>query len=260
MGQVIRPPQSKTFLANALVLIPALNEESCIASTVAAWLRLGARGVRVVDNRSTDNTAEIAREAGAEVMAAAQRGYGAAAWRGLQDWPADVEWVVFSSADGSDQLTAAELAAWQGVMEAGADLIIGDRTSLKESRAQLKWTQRFGNWLVREAVFRGWGQRFKDMGSLRAMRHGALTGLNLADRGFGWNVEMQVRAIESGWKIVELPVRYYPRTSGTSKISGSISGTLRAGKGMLWMLGFLWMLRRQNSANKALGNAMRRSS
>ena len=83
------------------------------------------------------------------------------------------------------------------------------------------------------------------MGSLRLMRRDGLVALGLADRGFGWNVEMQVRAMEAGWKIVELPVTYHPRQSGQSKISGSWTGTLRAGRGIVRMLAMLWMLRRR---------------
>lgn len=236
------------FLQRATVLIPALNEAPCIASTVAAWLKLGVRAVRVVDNNSTDGTAAAARAAGAEVVLEPQRGYGAAAWRGLHNWPAEIDWVIFSSADGSDRISVSELSAWQNAVESGADLVIGDRVSLKESRRELKWTQRAGNRLVCEAIRVGWKAQFKEMGSLRVVRHDALMGLELVDRGFGWNVEMQVRAIERGWRIVELPVRYYPRTAGASKISGSMGGTLRAGKSMLRMLAFLWMLRRQNRA------------
>ena len=85
-------------------------------------------------------------------------------------------------------------------------------------------------------------------------RIGAWVALGLADRGFGWNVEMQVRAMEAGWKIVELPVTYHPRPSGESKISGSWAGTLRAGHGIMRMLALLWMLRwRRSEAGVAAG-------
>ena len=85
------------------------------------------------------------------------------------------------------------------------------------------------------------------MGSLRLMRGDPLIALGLADRGFGWNVEMQVRAMQVGWKIVEFPVTYYPRQSGESKISGNWAGTLRAGHGIVRMLALLWMLRWRRS-------------
>jgi len=132
-------------------------------------------------------------------------------------------------------------------VEGGADLVIGDRVSLPASRAELKWVQRFGNRVTCEAIRFGWGRRFRDMGSLRLTRREGLVTLGLADRGFGWNVEMQVRAMEAGWKIVELPVTCLPRQSGESKISGSWAGTLRAGHGIVRMLALLWMLRWRRS-------------
>ena len=231
------------FPARTAVVIPALNEAGCVGDTVGRWLAFGVKVVRVVDNGSTDGTAFTARQAGAEVLTEARRGYGAAAWRGLQDWPEACEWVLFSSADGSDRLSAGEAGDWQAAVQGGADLVIGDRVSLPASRAELKWIQRFGNRVTCEALRLGWGRRFRDMGSLRLARRDGLVALGLADRGFGRNVEMQVRAMEAGWKIVELPVTYHPRQSGESKISGSWTGTLRAGHGIVRMLALLWMLR-----------------
>jgi glycosyltransferase involved in cell wall biosynthesis len=233
------------FLRQTLVVLPALNESACVAATIQLWRGLGAARVRVVDNGSTDDTAAVAQAAGAEVLREPRRGYGAAAWRGLGDWPADAMWVLFSSADGSDRLAMDELAAWQAAVDGGADLVVGDRVSHAAARAELKWTQRFGNGLTCAAIGLGWGRRFNDMGSLRLARREELVRLGLEDRGFGWNVEMQVRALEAGWKIVELPVQYQPRLAGESKISGSFAGTLRAGKGIVRMLWLLWRLRRQ---------------
>lgn len=244
-------PAPPSFLAHACVVIPALNEAECAGDTVRQWRALGPARVRVVDNGSTDTTADMARAAGAEVMSEPRRGYGAAAWRGLQEWPEDCEWVLFSSADGSDRLSVEELGAWQGAAQQGADLIIGERVSLAASRAELKWIQRLGNRVTCAALALGWGRRFRDMGSLRLARRDALVALGLADRAFGWNVEMQVRAIEAGWRIVELPVRYFPRAAGKSKISGSWSGTVRAGRGIVRMLAMLWMLRRTRGAADA---------
>jgi glycosyltransferase involved in cell wall biosynthesis len=251
MNNSLQPESSPVavWLRRAAVVIPALNEAGCVADTVRAWLRLGAARVRVVDNGSSDDTAALAAAAGAETLAEPQRGYGAAAWRGLQDWPADAEWVLFSSADGSDRLSPDEARAWQAAVDAGADLVIGDRTQLPESRAQLKAVQRLGNGITCLALRWGWGRRFRDMGSLRLARHRALMELGLKDRGFGWNVEMQVRAMEQGWNIVELPVRYHPRASGESKISGNLAGTLRAGWAILRMLALLWRLRRASVGN-----------
>ncbi|MCI0539853.1 MAG: hypothetical protein L0Z50_31985, partial [Verrucomicrobiales bacterium] len=89
-------------------------------------------------------------------------------------------------------------------------------------------------------IYLGWRKRFNDLGSLRLIRRSALEKLQLRDRSFGWNVEMQVRAIEHGLRVVEIAVRYYPRQAGCSKISGSLLGTLRAGWEILKMIGKLW--------------------
>jgi len=248
-GPSIPPSGPRAFLRHTLVLIPALNEEACIAETIRYWLELGAARVRVVDNGSRDGTSDAAREAGADVVLETRRGYGAAAWRGLQDWPeaAGLDWVLFSSADGSDRLTVPEAHEWQLAIDAGADLVMGDRTSRQSRPPDLKPVQRLGNRFVCHALRVGWGRRFRDMGSMRLIRHRALQSLGLKDRGFGWNVEMQIRALERGWSLVELPVTYHPRRAGQSKISGNVSGTLRAGWGILRMLGKMWQWRRQTN-------------
>lgn len=215
------------------MVIPALNEEGCVRFTVHYWRGFGASLVRVVDNGSRDATARRASEAKAEVLHEPARGYGAAAWRGCQQLPPDIEWVLFSSADGSDRLEEEEVTAFAAAIRSGADLIIGERVSRTESRAHLKPAQKFGNWLCCALIALGWGRRFADMGSLRVIRRAALERLALRDRSFGWNIEMQVRALEARLSVVEVPVRYHPRLAGEPKISGSVAGTLRAGWVML---------------------------
>lgn len=234
-----------SFLHRTLVVIPALNEALCVAETVRAWRILGAAHVRVVDNGSTDGTSEVARDAGAETVLEPRRGYGAAAWRGLQQSPPDVEWILFSSADGSDQLTAQDIVAWQQAVDDECDLIIGDRVTPAASREHLKAVQSFGNRLCCWLIALGWRRRFADMGSLRLAHRAALEQLDLQDRGFGWNVEMQVRAIERGMKMIELPVAYHPRRAGQSKISGNWLGTVRAARGILAMIFKLWRTRKR---------------
>jgi glycosyltransferase involved in cell wall biosynthesis len=240
-----------SFLRQTIVLIPALNEALCIRETVRNWLAVGVAGVRAVDNGSTDDTARLAAQAGAEVLSEPQRGYGAAAWRGLQNWPSECAWVLFSSADGSDRLPDFETEAWQRAVDSGAEIVLGDRTALASARSHLKPTQRLGNWLCCVAIGRGWDRRFRDMASLRLVRHAALDRMRLCDRGFGWNVEMQVRALELGLRIIELPVSYFPRRAGKSKISGSLTGTFRAGFGILKMLFHLRRLRLRRDARMA---------
>lgn len=220
-------------LSDTVIIIPALNEAGCVAGTVRDWQVHAPLEVRVVDNGSSDGTDKVAQEAGAKVLSEPQRGYGAAVWRGLQDLPHGCEWILFSSADGSDRLSVDDLREWRQAAEGGAHFVVGDRISRPKSREALKAAQSFGNSLCCWVIARRWKQSFKDMGSLRWIRRDALEAMNLQDRGFGWNIEMQVRAIEHGLKIVELPVDYFPRTAGKSKISGSFLGTIRAGIGIL---------------------------
>ena len=146
--------------------------------------------------------------------------------------------------------------AWQDAVDKRADLVTGDRTALPSSRVQLKLTQRLGNWLCVLAIGVGWGRRFRDMGSLRLVQREVLERMQLKDRGFGWNVEMQVRAVQLGLKIVELPVVYYPRHAGESKISGSLLGTVGAGRGILRMLFQLYRLKRTDQRATAIPGAL----
>lgn len=233
------------FNERTVVIIPALNEAACVRETVLEWRKAGFAEVLVVDNGSSDDTVAESRAAGAMVVSEPRRGYGAAAWRGLQHVPESLEWVLFSSADGSDRLTPEDIARWQAMTDSGHDLIIGDRVSSAASRGHLKTVQSFGNRLCCVLIALGWRRRFNDMGSLRLVRLSALRTMDLQDRGFGWNVEMQVRAIERGFRIIELPVDYHPRRAGESKISGSFMGTLRAGRGILLMVAKLWLTRRR---------------
>jgi len=242
----ILPPVvgAANFLSCTAVVIPALNEAPCIEGTVAYWRGRGARLVRVVDNGSDDDTGGRALAAGADVLREPRRGYGAAAWTGTLDLPPAIEWIVFSSADGSDRLDEAEQAAFQVAIDRGADLVLGERVTAPESRRCLTPTQRFGNALCCALIALGWGRRFCDMASLRAIRRDRFEALELVDRGFGWNVEMQVRAVEHGLRIAEVSVCFHPRIAGESKISGNLAGIVLAGWGIVSMVGKLYAGRR----------------
>ena len=229
-----------SFLARTLVIIPALNEAGSVASTVEHWRKWTVARIHVVDNGSTDETARHAADAGATVFHELKRGYGAACSAGLQNLPPQIEWILFSSADGSDRLSAEVIQDWQRHIDIGADLVLGDRFSSPDSRRHLKWVQRIGNRLCCGLIYLGWGRRFNDLASLRLIRRAAFERLRLQDRGFGWNVEMQVRAVELGLRIAERPAPYYPRRGGQSKISGSVRGTGKAAGGMMTTIVHLW--------------------
>ncbi|MCU0792779.1 MAG: glycosyltransferase family 2 protein [Opitutaceae bacterium] len=223
--------------ASVQVVIPALNEEATIAAVVTGLRSLGVERVRVVDNGSTDDTPARARAAGAEVISEPKRGYGQACWTGTRQLDTEVEWILFCDADGSDEL--ADLPRLFAEAAAGADLVLGDRRARPDARAVMTPVQNFGNALSVSLIRLGWGHRYHDLGPLRLIRRSLYERIGMRDRGFGWTIEMQVRAVELGARIVELPVAYHPRKGGRSKISGTIKGSVQAGTIILSTLALL---------------------
>lgn len=201
------------------VVLPVLNEAPAIAWVLSRFPD-GFRPI-VVDNASTDASAAIARSLGAQVVAEPQPGFGAACWRGLL--AATSTTVCFMDCDGS--LDPSELPAVAAAVEEGsADLVLGRR---RPSRGAWPAHARLANrWLAR-AASRRCGQEIRDLGPMRAARRGGLLELGIADRRFGWPLEMVLRAGAAGWRISEVPVHYLPR-AGRSKVTGTLSGTWRA--------------------------------
>jgi hypothetical protein len=230
-------------LDSILVIIPVLNEEATIAQVIHTLQTHGLTQIRVIDNGSSDRTAWVASEAGAEVISEPHRGYGMACWRGLQHLPAAVDWILFCDGDGSDDLTQLPdfLANRQDF-----DLILGDRRATAQGQAALTPIQNFGNGLATWLIRWGWGHCYRDLGPLRLISRHALEGLHMQDRGFGWTVEMQVRAIECQLRICEVPVSYRNRQGGRSKISGTLWGSAQAGWIILSTLGKLYQQKLRN--------------
>jgi glycosyltransferase involved in cell wall biosynthesis len=231
-----------------LVIIPVLNEEATIAQVIYSLQSIGLYHIRVVDNGSRDRSAEVAFKAGAEILHEPIAGYGRACWCGLQAMPDAIRWILFCDGDGSDDVSALNhfLSFCDGSIEQQSqhcDLILGDRTATAAGRAALTPVQRFGNALATTLIWMGWGYRYRDLGPLRLIRRSALDQIQMQDRGFGWTVEMQVRAIECGLRICELPVRYLCRQGGRSKISGTVRGSIKAGIVILATLGRLYRRR-----------------
>lgn len=242
-----QPPQQvfDTFfnLANVLVIIPVRNEEVTIARVLEELSGLNLTKIRVVDNGSSDRSAKIAQEAGAEVLFEPQPGYGQACWRGLQNIPPEIEWILFCDGDGSDDLSC--LPNFFSLRNQ-YDLILGDRRATAQGKAVMTPVQHFGNGLASWIINWGWGFKYHDLGPLRLISKADLAKLSMQDRGFGWTVEMQVRAVEEGLKICELPVNYRPRQGGKSKISGTILGSIQAGIIILSTLGKYWLKKKIN--------------
>ena len=221
------------------VLIPALNEEATLGEVVAAVRATGqpVRHIVVIDNGSTDRTQKVAEERGALVVSEPARGYGAACLRGLlfleqQKSPPDV--VVFLDADGSDD--ASDLGRLLDAILAGADLAIGSRTLGVAEPGSLAPAQRVGNAVAVNLIRVVYGQRYTDLGPFRAIRYPALLALGMGDKDYGWTVEMQVKAVRRGLRIVEVPVRYHRRRGGESKISATVRGSIGAGAKILYTI------------------------
>ena len=227
-----------------LAVIPARDEAGSIGAVAGGLLRRGIRQVRVVDNGSTDETAAQAKSAGAEVFFEPVAGYGRACWRGLQDPPTWAAWVLFCDGDGSDDLSRLP-AFFAAALE--ADFVLGARVPPAGARTPLTPAQRFGNALSTALIRIGWGFDYRDLGPFRLIRRSALEEMQMRDRSWGWTLEMQVRAVENGLRIVELPVPALARRAGKSKISSSIKGSVRAGAVILWTLGRLYLRRNRRA-------------
>jgi glycosyltransferase involved in cell wall biosynthesis len=210
---------------NFSLIIPAQDEEHAIGPLLAAIDRTLIRDVIVGDNGSRDRTAEVARAGGATVVYVAERGYGAACAGALELLADDVEGVVFMDADGSDD--PAELPALIApIVRGDADLVIGARRFVEPGA--LTPQQRFGNWLATRLISRIYHHRYSDLGPFRAIRRDLLDRIAMRDRRYGWTVEMQIRALQLAARVVEVPV-HYRRRVGKSKISGTVTGVIKAG-------------------------------
>lgn len=219
------------------VVIPALNEERAVGLVVGAIPRYLVRHIVVCNNGSTDNTEEVARQAGAHVVDAPQRGYGSAclvglAWCNQQVPRADV--IAFVDADYSDD--PRELPLLLEPIAAGrADMVIGSRALGRADRGALLPQQRFGNWLATRLMRLIWGARFTDLGPFRTITFAALDKLKMSDPNYGWTVEMQIKALLHNLRYEEVPVSYKKRM-GYSKVAGTLKGSILAGYKILFTI------------------------
>ncbi|MEU3765510.1 glycosyltransferase family 2 protein [Amycolatopsis keratiniphila] len=203
------------------VVLPCLDEVGALPGVLAA-LPERYRAI-VVDNGSTDGSAEIAAGLGAKVVHEPRRGYGAAVHTGLEAATADV--VCFADADGS--LDLAELPMLVRGL-ADADLTVGRR--VPSGPGVWPWHARAGNALI-SSFLRYKGLPVRDIAPLRAVRRQALLDLGVTDRAFGYPLELLIKARRAGWRVTEFDVSYGERAKGTkSKVSGSLRGTLRAAR------------------------------
>ncbi|MDH3627589.1 MAG: glycosyltransferase family 2 protein [Acidobacteriota bacterium] len=219
------------------VVIPAFNEEQAIGRVLVDLPNHTLRQRIVVDNGSTDRTANVAREHGGAVIHEEQRGYGSACLAGLayiRDRPPHPDIVVFIDGDHSDHPQQLE-SLLKPILDDEADLVIGSRTLGEAEPGALLPQARFGNWLATFLIRHLYGVSMTDLGPFRAIRWKALEALEMRDRDFGWTVEMQVKAARRGLGYAEVPVSYRRRV-GQSKITGTLSGTVRAGIKILYTI------------------------
>jgi len=208
------------------VVIPVFNERDSLPLVVRD-IPAAVSEIVVVDNASTDGTESVARLLPVRLIREERRGYGSACLAGvavLRPDPPDV--LVFLDGDYSDH--PEEMPLLLNAIEQGADLVIGSRTLGRAEAGALLPQARFGNRLACWLILLLYGYRYTDLGPFRAVRWSAYERLGMEDTNFGWTCEMQVKALRKGLKVAEVPVSYRRRV-GVSKITGTVSGTLRAG-------------------------------
>ena len=218
------------------IIIPALNEAESIGRVVGEmpWGRIAE--CIVVDNGSSDGTAEVAARAGARVVESA-RGYGAACKAGADAALITSDILVFMDGDGSD--IVADLDRLVGPIERGeADFVIGSRLKApgKREPGSMLASQVFAGWMVGKLLWLTQGVRYTDMGPFRAIRRCTLERLHMSEMTYGWNLEMQVKACQHRLRIQEIAVGYRRRFAGTSKVSGDFRASIRAAVRILEVL------------------------
>jgi glycosyltransferase involved in cell wall biosynthesis len=211
------------------VVIPAFNEEDSLPLVLSAIPIDSVERVVVVDNASTDRTAEVARAKGATVIYEPHPGYGSACLAGLawlrEHGPPEV--VVFLDGDYSDY--PEEMPQLLEPIRTGlAQLVIGSRTLGSRERGALLPQARLGNWIACTMIHWLYGHRYTDLGPFRAITWEGLESVQMRDTNFGWTAEMQVKSLRKGLAVTEVPVSYRRRI-GVSKITGTLHGTIMAG-------------------------------
>ena len=219
-------------MSHVSVIIPALNEEEPIGGVVRECLATGLPDdVVVVDNGSTDRTAERAREAGARIVTA-PRGYGRACMAGTRALSAECDTVVFLDGDGSD-VPALMNQLVEPIMGGTHDFVIGSRTRGQREPGSMNFQQILSGRIAGFVLRLLYGVRYTDMCPFRAIRRDALMKLDMCEETYGWNLEMQMKAARAGLRILEIPVNHRRRAGGESKVSGTLRGTFVAGARIL---------------------------
>jgi glycosyltransferase involved in cell wall biosynthesis len=231
------------------VIIAALNEEAAIGRVVKEVPRHIADEIIVVDNGSTDQTAQVAEAAGARVVTEPRRGYGRAFRAGLRSISPESQIIVFLDGDGSDCPEMMDRLV-KPITEGTHDFVIGSRTRGQREAGSMNWHQVFAGYLVGFLLRLLYGARSTDMGPFRAIRRDALESLGMREETYGWPLEMQMRAAGAGLRTLEVPIDYRQRAGGKSKIAGTLKGSFLAATRIL--ITFTRLAMERNSRNGAI--------
>lgn len=212
-----------------------MNEEEVIAATIDAVPREQVLEVIVVDNGSTDRTAERARQAGARVVVEPNRGYGRACRAGVDNVSEKCEVIVLMDADLSDDPSELPQLV-RPIVEEGYDFVLGSRLLGKRESGSLTVAQIVGSRLASMMLRLFYGARYTDMGPFRAIRRNALESLEMREETYGWSIEMQTKAASRGLRVKEVPVSWRNRAAGESKVAGTLVGSVRAGIRIVWTI------------------------
>jgi len=216
-------------MTSVSVIIPALNEEEPIAGVVHECFETNIPSeIVVVDNGSTDRTAERARGARAKVVSEPRHGYGRACLAGIRALGPESEIVVFLDGDGSDCPQFMKQLV-DPIAASTHDFVIGSRTRGKREPGSMNFQQIFAGRLAGWLMSILYGVRYTDMCPFRAIGRDALATLSMKEETYGWNLEMQMKAARRGLRILEVPVSHRRRSGGVSKVSGTLRGTFVAG-------------------------------
>ncbi len=211
------------------VIIPAFNEEASIGKVIAEIPNIVSE-IIVVNNNSTDNTSEIAKNAGATVLFQPKAGYGNACLKGMEyisEEDIKPEIIVFLDGDYSDY--PSELTKIVApILEDDIDFVVGARVKALREAGSMTFPQRFGNALATKLMKIFFNSKFTDLGPFRAIKYEKLRALNMVDKTYGWTVEMQLKVLKKKFTYAEVPVKYKNRI-GTSKVSGTVKGAIFAG-------------------------------
>ena len=224
-------------MMNIRVIIPAFNEQNALGKVLDEVPVDFVKEIIVVDNASTDNTAQIAINLGVTLLKESRKGYGNACLKAIDyivslDEPTDI--VVFLDADYSDYPRELNQLI-KPIVKDNYDLVIGSRTLGEIERGSMTIYQVFGNWLATKLMRIFYHIKFTDLGPFRAIKFDKLLLLSMQDKNYGWTVEMQIKAAKNKLRCVEVPANYRKRI-GFSKVSGTLKGTIMAGYKIIWTI------------------------